>query len=166
MAIVAIKLHRAIWPLQLCLHVYRMIELDSAWINTARSQCGKFRMSGAEALDVVRELSRSARGVKVRVALRAIRVGCNRQTPLPPMFRVAGGAIRREHLIGMVRGPIMTSEAGPIARLRAERVSIPNVAFATPCREDCMSGGHLAAAIHAIVASKRGPGQPDDRQRR
>lgn len=166
MAIVAIKLHWTVRPLQHGLQVYRMIELDCARINAPRSQSSKLRMSGAEPRDVVRELSRSARGAKVRVALRAIRVRSSRQTPVSPMFCVAGGAIRREQLIGMVRRAIMTRAAGPIARLGAERASVPNMALATPCAKDCMSGGHLAAAIHAIVASKRRPGQPNNRQQR
>lgn len=166
MAIVAIKVDRTIRPQQFCPQVCRVIELDGAWIKNARPECGKFGMSGAKTLDVVYELSRSAYGEKVRVALRAICVSCGCEALASPMFRVAGGAIWRERLIGMVRGAIMTSAAGLVVRLGAEGANLLHVAFAASCREDSMPGGHLAAAIDAIVARKRCPAQPDDRERR
>ena len=120
MAIFAIKLHRAIRPQQFCLQVSRVIELDRARISAARPQGSKFRMTGGETLDVVHELSRSSHGAKVRMALRAICVSGGCQALVSPMFRVTGGAIGRERLIGMMCGTIVTTAAGLIVSLRAE----------------------------------------------
>src|SRR4029077_7481829 len=111
-------------------------------------------------------LSWSAHGAQVRVALRAICVGCGRQAPVSPMFRVARGAVGREQLIGMMRGTVMTAAARLIARLGAEGGDLLNMALAAPCREDSMPCGHLSTAVHAIVSSNPRPGQPHDRQRR
>ena len=164
MAIVAIKLHRAIRPQKFCFQMYCVVQLNCAWINRPRPQRGKFRMRRAEAFDVVHELRGSPHRVQVRMALRAICVSRGCQEPVPSMLRVAGRTIGRENLIGMVNGAIVTGAAGLIVRFGAERASLLRVALAASSCEYRVPGGHFATAIHAIVVSKRCPCQPDDGQ--
>ena len=113
-------------------------------------------MSGAKTLDVIDELSWTARGTKISMALRATRVGRGCQASVAPMFCVARGTTGRECLIGVMRGTIMATAASLVTSLGAERAGLLYMALATSCCEHGVSGGHLATAVNAIVVSQRG----------
>ena len=83
---------------------------------------------------------------------------------MPSMLLVARGTFRRERLVGMVNRSVMTSEAGTIARLRAEESGHLEMAGIAFRGEDGMRGRHLSAAVHALVAGDPMPDEPQDGQ--
>lgn len=69
------------------------------------------------------------------------------------MLFVAGGAVRRKYLAGVMNGAVVARYASFIARFRAERIRFLHVARVALFRQDGVRTRHRAAAVHAIVAS-------------
>src|SRR5580658_1124002 len=82
------------------------------------------------------------------------------------MFSMACGAVRREHLVRMVKRPIVASPASLIAGFRAETAGFFHMARAASLGQYRMACGHFPAAVNTIVAVDRKPSQPDQRQSR
>lgn len=166
MAILAIELHQAVWSAQIALQVHRVIKLDRSGIAVAITQDRKLWVAAIESRDVGGESRRRARGVKICVALRTGDVRGDGKPQMTAMLDVARSAGRRKSLIRVMQGSVVTTIARLIGGFGAERPRFFQMARTALCREHRVSGGHFAAAIHAIVASERVPAQPQQGNRR
>ncbi len=166
MAIAAIELYDPARTHEVLFQMHAVIELNGSGIEVAFPHGRKFRMAGIESVDASRVVWRCAIRAKIRVALRATCIAGCRQTQAAAVFLVARRALRSERLIRVVDGAVVAGLASLVAGLGAESGGLFHVARAALFGENCMTRGHLAAAINAIISGESVPSQPDNRERR
>src|SRR5713101_10207007 len=108
MAVGTVELHRPARAAEDCLQVHSVIELDLARVAPAGLQRGKFRMMRRETLYFALEGGDAALRLQVRMALRAACLAHRGQPQRPSVLHMAGCAARREELVGMMDGAVVT----------------------------------------------------------
>lgn len=151
---------------QIMFQMYKMIQLDRPRVTPAIPQDGKFGMAAVEPCDFGGELGRSSDCVQVRVALRASDVRRDCKAQMAAVLQVARRAYRSESLVGVMKRSAMAGVARLVGGFRAERIRFLHVARAAFRCQYGMGRGHFSSAVNAIVAAKRIPAQPNQRDQR
>jgi hypothetical protein len=124
-----------------------VVQADLSLVDLASCKHRKFRVTAVETGDGSREMRLSIPSLKMRMALRTARLARRRQALGASVFHVAGGAMRRETLIGMVHRSVVTGETSFVAHFPEESSCASHMAEATLLRKDCVSLGKGAAGI-------------------
>jgi hypothetical protein len=127
------------------LQVQVVVQPDLAVVDLASNQRREFRMSAVEAGDCRRKMRLSILSLQMRMALRTTSHASGRQAHVTSMLPVAGGAMRRETLIGTVYRAVVTGETRLVAYFLEERSGPSQMAEAALLRKDSVSLGEGAA---------------------
>ena len=130
------------------------------------AQGGEFRVAASEAADVRGVTRGFAGGSQVAVTFGAGFFADRGDVDAAAMLGVAGGAVRRGDLAGVMDGAVMASQARLIVGLGGKGRGFLHVARGAFFFQNGVGLGHAAAAVNASVFVKGVPGNPDDGEQR
>jgi hypothetical protein len=167
MAIVTRHLYsRVIGTHEVGLQVQVVVESDIPLVDRASGKCGKFRMAAVEVGNGSREMWLSIPSLEMGMALRTARLSRRRQAHRSSVFHMAGGAMRRETLIGMVHRTVVTGNTSFVAHLLEKNSSSSHMTKAALLSEDCVGLGKRAAGIDFLAPLNSLRQEPTDRDQR